>query len=155
MSLALGLAGFALIAVLGALPTGLHAVREAQSQEIAANIAQHLQANLQGISFSAGSGGTDVANLGASVLYFTEDGAETNPPDHGAETPASAFYRAVFSVANASFNDGAAGSPDTPPIQAANARTVTVTLFYPQSGNVSGHRKFVYSFLLARQGASN
>ena len=156
VSLALGLAGFALIAVLGALPTGLRAVREAQSQEIAANVAQRLQASLQPISFAAATTDavTTIDTLAASTHFYTEDGTETADPASASPASPPAFYKVTFAVGAAVFNDGTSDATGSAAAQSANARNVTVTLCYPQIGIVQGSRSFVYSFLLARQGTN-
>ncbi len=151
VSLALGLAGCALIAILGVLPTGLQTVREAQAQEIAANVALRLQASLQPISFAATSGGTNIDTLAATPHFYTDDGVETTDPARSGSATAPAFYKAVFSVGNASFDDGSSSPAGTATLPATNVRNVTLTLSYPQNGAVPGRNSFVYSFLVARQ----
>ena len=151
VSLALGMVAFALTVILAALPTGLQTVREAQAQEIAANVALRLQASLQPISFAAVSGGTSIDTLAATAHFYTDDGVETADPARGGSAAPGAFYKAVFTVGNASFDDGSPAPAGAVPLPVSNVRSVTLTLSYPQSGTIPGRNTFVYSFLVTRQ----
>jgi type II secretory pathway pseudopilin PulG len=86
VSLAIGLVGFALAAVVGALPTGLQTVQDAEAAEVTASIAQQAQASLQQLSFATkgivlpdSSTTTVLGNLPDKISYFTADGVDITP----------------------------------------------------------------------------
>lgn len=136
--LAIGVVSFAMMAVLGTLPVGLKSSQQSRSQVATANIARQLQGELQQISFNTKSADTlTVENLADNSYYFTLEGTKT-------ETDATdAYYEAKFEVNTVS-------APGLN-VDAANARSVKVTLSYPKDAAEQDRQQSVFALLLAKQ----
>jgi len=135
--LAIGVVSFAMMAMVGVLPIGLRSAQESHSQVAMANIARQLQGELQQISFRSDSTNPlTISSLTNTPLYYTLEGMKT-------ASVADSYYLAHFDVSSAK----APGSS----FSASNARTVTVTLSYPQSAPAANRQQSVFSLLLAKQ----
>ena len=82
VTLALGIAGFCLLTIVGMLPVGLSSNKNSMEQSSAANLARAIAADLR---TSSKTNLTSVQygisyNQGSSTLYFNEDGTITNLP---------------------------------------------------------------------------
>lgn len=90
LTLALGIAGFCLIALLGLLPLGIETNRTASSQTAAASIVSNIVADLRSTPPSSITSSQYNITLGtAKVLYIDDEGKVVNPTDPNA----AASYR--------------------------------------------------------------
>jgi uncharacterized protein (TIGR02598 family) len=142
--LAIGVAAFSLLPVVGSLPVGLESVQEAMVQAAKANICRELRGELQQISFKSGS---DVSTVRidslASVKYFyTREGMMVS-----GSTSTNAYYEASFAVGDGSYSKQDGDFT----FQSVNARNITVVLSYPLYAPSANRKQTTFSLFAAKQ----
>jgi len=120
--IALGVTSFAVLALIGTLPTGIKSVQDSSNESAKANITQEIRAELQEINFgSTTSGGSkNIANLSSKINYYDNNG------DILAGST-GAYYKATFAVTPTTIP----GSSYT--FQSGAAQTIAMILTYPLS----------------------
>ncbi len=117
---ALAVASFVLLVLVGTLPSGMKSVQDSMSESAQANITQQLRAQLEEITFNSSSTSTtktNIFNLNQQTNYYTDEGIPTNQ--------SSAYYQAVFAVNPASI-PGSANN-----FQNSSAMAVQIVLTHP------------------------
>src|ERR1700748_1416971 len=74
--LALGVTSFAVLALIGTLPTGIKSVQDSSNESARANILQQIRAELQEVNFGSGSG--NISSLTSQTNYYDNNGDLTN-----------------------------------------------------------------------------
>src|SRR5450631_839993 len=91
--IAIGIVGFAVLAIIGTLPIGLKSAQNAETMQATSNIANQLRGQMQLLSFNPSSSGTNtIGQLATNYLFYTTDGTPTttNSP--------TAYYTATFKI---------------------------------------------------------
>lgn len=102
VTLALGLAAFGLIAVVGLIPTGLQQVRDSSAESVGVNILSDLAAELKNSSAASSTKKISTTAGGSGELYFDLHGKYM-----GANaSPAAAAYKASWKARGANANSG-------------------------------------------------
>ncbi len=131
ITLAIGIVGFCLLSILGTLPVELATVREAVVQVGESGIARQIRAQLEQVTPSSISILTNTTN------YYTQQGTQVFSSD-----PANfknAYYSATFVVTDPVVTGSATNFN-------SSARTITVTLHYPQIATAQQQTK-IFSLL--------
>jgi len=116
--IALGVTSFAVLALIGTLPTGIKSVQDSSNESARANILQQIRAGLQEVNF--GTTGNTISNLPSVTRYYDNNG-DLLPSSTGA------YYMATFALTNAYMPDATAPQA----IQTTAAQSVQVILSYP------------------------
>lgn len=132
VTLSLGIVSFAMMTLLSLLPVGLSNVHRAAVQTGEASIAKRMSSELQQIPLS------EIKSLHHQTHYYDEQG---NLLDSGT----NAYFSAGFEILDPSI-PGASTLDYT-----AVARTVKVTIRYPQNAPLSAQQISVFSLLAAEQ----
>ena len=134
--IALGVTSFAVLALIGTLPTGIKSVQDSSNESARANILQQIRAELQEVNF--GSGGGNILSLTSQTNYYDNNGDLTN----GVTQP---YYIAYFATATTSVP----GS--TSSFQTNAAQTIQVMLTYPYTAPAANRVMSTNYLLAARQ----
>ncbi len=131
VTIALGVVAFALLTVLGLLPIGLSILSGAATQTGAANIAKEMSSEVQQIPLS------EITTLPQKVYYYDRSGTQVT-------TSQGAYFSANFAINDPSL-------PGVPADYASIAKTVVVTLRYPQNIPAASQKSVVFALLAAQQ----
>lgn len=134
ITLALGIVCFSMLPILGLLPIGLSTLSDAATRTGEANIAKEISSELQQVPLSY------INSLLQQTYYYDRSGT----PVQNAQ---DAFFSASFAL----------GSPEVPGLPTGYtsiAKTVTVTLRYPQNIPTTAQKTRVFSLLIAQQSGS-
>ncbi len=129
--MALGVVCFGMLTVLGLLPVGLSILSGAATQTGEAHISKTMSTEVQQISLS------EIATLPQKTYYYDRSGTQV-------ATSGDAYFSASFAV-------NAPTLPGVPGDYATIAKTVVVTLHYPQNIAVASQKTTVFSLLAAQQ----
>ena len=139
--LALGVASFALMALIATLPAGIKSVEGSMSDSAQANILQQLRAELEQVPFGNNSGGTSyLTTLTQTTNYYTDEGFPTNA--------AGAYYMATFQTNSAPIPGTNATST---PFQTSSAVVLQVTLSYPSFAPTANQTMITNYLFAAKQ----
>lgn len=130
VTIALGLVSFALVSMLGLLPTGLTVLRSSMSQTVEAQILQSVASRAVISSFT---------NIAASTLYFDDEGLPV-------ASSGAAYYTANLTLTNAAF-PGSSNAVTLP----NSLKNVKVALVARPNPSAAG-RTNVYSLQVANSG---
>jgi uncharacterized protein (TIGR02598 family) len=160
VALAVGVVSFSMLAVVGSVPVGLQSVHDSMVDTAKANITNHLRGEMQQISFSTAASATttNVDGLANKTYFYTQEGMFQEADTTGATPPADAYYAATFAVNQIGTGPQGSADPDTEtyiPVvdasfQSGNARSITVTLKFPQGVGVQ-QQTAKFSLLSAMQ----
>ncbi|CAN5761625.1 hypothetical protein BH09VER1_BH09VER1_13300 [soil metagenome] len=133
VTLAIGIVSFGLLSVTGLLPVALKTVKDSSAQVSIANIALQVRAEIVQTPFSS--------NLDGAAFFYDQEGTKTNVD--------KSYYGATLAVS----------TPSLPGVDstsyASNAKSVTVTVRYPQGVPAAAQRTNVFSILAAKQSAGS
>lgn len=101
VTIALGVAGFCLLAIFGLLPAGVNSNRASIEQTAAANLATRIAADLQAAGTNAVSPNLSVGLDGSTTLYLREDGSQGS-------SSGNSRYRATVTTAQGTGGNHAA-----------------------------------------------
>jgi uncharacterized protein (TIGR02598 family) len=136
--LAIGVVSFALLTIVGLLPTGLATMQKAQLLQATANIANQIRGQVLLLSFCSTSSNA-IQQLPQTHYYYTLDGIPVESGDSDVYYTAS-FTTSSISASSAQISDASFSSD--------NAQTITVTVTYPPGVN---NQTNTFSLLVARQ----
>ena len=123
--IALAVTAFALMALIGTLPTGIKTVKDSMNDSASANILQQIRAQMEQVSFGANaSGSMNINTTGTVTNYYTPEGLLTNA--------AAGYYMATFNTINAYFPNTST-SVSANAFQATSAAVIQVIISYPLS----------------------
>ena len=139
--LSIGVVSFALLTIVGLLPTGLSTMQKAQTLQATGNIANQIRGQMLLLSFSS-TNNNAIQLLPQTHYYYTADGIPV-------EGTSSEVYYTV------SFKTSAISTQSAPITDASfdsyNAQSVVVTITYPPGIN---NQTNVFSLFVARQTAN-
>lgn len=129
VTLAIGIVAFGLLSVTGLLPVALKTVKDSSAQVSMANIALQVRSEIVQTPFTN--------NLDGVSFFYDQEGSKTNA-DKG-------YFSASLAV----------NTPSVPGVDStsygSNAKSVTVTVRYPQGVPSAGQKTNVFSILAAKQ----
>lgn len=131
ITLAIGIVGFCLLALLGLLPVGLNTVRDSMVQVGESGIARQLRVQLEQVSPNS------IAALTSATNYYTQQGVQVSASDADFK---NAYYSVTFQV-NDPVVAGSVTGFNT------SAKTVTATLHYPQAAPAAQRQTKTFSLL--------
>jgi len=137
--IALGVTSFAVLALIGTLPTGIKSVQDSSSESAKANITQEIRAELQELNFGSSSG--NISGLSTKVNYYDNNG-DILPNSTGA------YYMASFALTNAYIPDT---SSSTLQFQTNAAWNIQVVLTYPYPAPAANRVTSTNYLLAAKQ----
>ncbi len=137
--IAMGVTSFAVLALIGTLPTGIKSVQDSSNETARANILQEIRAELQEVSFGTNSS-NNITSLPSQTNYYNNDG-DILPNSTGA------YYVASFALVNASIPS----STTDVQFQTTVARSIQVTLAYPFTAPAASQTTSTNYLLAAKQ----
>ncbi|MDR1146253.1 MAG: Verru_Chthon cassette protein B [Verrucomicrobiales bacterium] len=130
VTLALGIATFALLTIVSILPLGLRMVRDSAIDQATANITSQIRGELQQLSAASFSG---------TSYFYTNDGL-------AAEDAADYYFEAQLEEVSATDMEFAGAD-----FSQRSARLIRVELSYPYAAPRAARKSAVFSLLAARQ----
>lgn len=144
--IAIGLVGFALLAIVGSLPVGIQSMQDSMQQQARAAITQQLRADLQQIPFSSSQSGTagyNIEELKSTTWFYTSEGMKTE------KGSAEAFYSATFELVTATIESE--GENHATEFDSSSARNVRATLEYPLNAPEANRKQMRVTLFSAKQ----
>jgi uncharacterized protein (TIGR02598 family) len=143
--IALGVTSFAVLALIGTLPTGIKSVQDSSNESARANILQQIRAQLQEVNFGSSAADNaaknNIANLASQSNYYNNEG------DLLANS-SGAYYMAVFSTGTAAIPSTSSSATY---FQTNAAQAIQVVLSYPCSAPASSQVQSTNYLLAAKQ----
>jgi uncharacterized protein (TIGR02598 family) len=138
VTLAIGLAVFSALVVLGLLPVGMRSLQDSAIQQGLGSIARQIRGDLQQIPFVANvtNPAYGLDGIGQQEFYYTREGVRTEEP--------GGYFRASFALGDADF-------PGATATLGESAKLVRVTVNYPLAAPETAQQQEIISLFVARQ----
>ncbi|MDR1191067.1 MAG: Verru_Chthon cassette protein B [Verrucomicrobiales bacterium] len=149
---AIGIVAFAMLAIIGVLPTGIQMVQESLVQQARASITNQLRSKLQQIPFSTDSNtpAFSIGDLSSAEYYYTREGIEIDQTSTSFNQ--DAYYVITFDPQKKEVGDIDTEVPsDIPADKIPGAYNVKVTMRYPYGAPVDNQKQLQFSLFAARQ----